>query len=415
MIFDDKVIAASHDGWIYAVNLESGSLEWRYLAAPTVRRMVAFGQVESAWPMFGLILYKNSQLVYIAGRRSNFDGGLFTGGINPATGEQLWWRRLADDPVTTDNYNEMIEAVASTSSWGISTNTLNIPPLLLGDQVYALGTKTVNPGLIRHPLQPVDADESQMETGVAYRYYNYNGEVLEALPEFSEITPESAGDLPLPTAELPEEEDTERQDSTDFAALFSGYIKIPAEGNYILYLSSRDGSELRINDMLIVDNDHWHQREVESSELALMPGYYRLLVKFYKGGDRRNLQLLWDTPDSDGKVPVPAEALFYIPGEEVTNVLEGRLSQPLGAYPPQVLSRSGGLEVRFGTNGRYEISLLSAAGRSVVNRTGTGSDRVLLPTSKLASGVYLMRVRTDEFTVTRRFILSASPGMHLGR
>jgi outer membrane protein assembly factor BamB len=78
IIDGDKVYFGCNNGWVYALKLSDGSLVWKYFAAPMERRMVAFGQVESSWPVAGLTLY-NDALIFVAGRRSNFDDGIYLG------------------------------------------------------------------------------------------------------------------------------------------------------------------------------------------------------------------------------------------------------------------------------------------------------------------------------------------------
>lgn len=92
-----------HDGYVYAVNLRDGSLVWRFLAAPTDRRHVIFGQVESAWPVFNVALYEG-QAYFVAGRHAALDGGLHIYCVDPAKGSVAWHvkrrRGLSTDTLT---------------------------------------------------------------------------------------------------------------------------------------------------------------------------------------------------------------------------------------------------------------------------------------------------------------------------
>ncbi len=88
--FDDRrIYFASHDGHIYAVNHADGSLVWRVLVAPADRRMVAFGQVESACPLFNVVLHED-RLYGCAGRHHELDGGLHFMALDPASGDIVW-------------------------------------------------------------------------------------------------------------------------------------------------------------------------------------------------------------------------------------------------------------------------------------------------------------------------------------
>ena len=49
--------------------------------------MVAFGQLESVWPISGSVLIQDGKLYCVAGRNMFLDGGLRMIILNPVTGE----------------------------------------------------------------------------------------------------------------------------------------------------------------------------------------------------------------------------------------------------------------------------------------------------------------------------------------
>jgi len=99
---DRRIYFGSHDGHIYAVNHADGSLAWRVLAAPADRRMVAFGQVESSWPLFNVVLHEGK--VYgCAGRHHELDGGLHFYAIDASTGKIDWHVRRRIGMADADN------------------------------------------------------------------------------------------------------------------------------------------------------------------------------------------------------------------------------------------------------------------------------------------------------------------------
>lgn len=89
----------SHDGWVYAVQAKDGQLAWRTRAAPWERRMVAFGQVESVWPVPASVLIQENVVYATAGRTSEADGGMAVLALDPATGQQVWAKNVAPGPV----------------------------------------------------------------------------------------------------------------------------------------------------------------------------------------------------------------------------------------------------------------------------------------------------------------------------
>ncbi len=106
-------IFASHDGYVYAVNVASGAPAWRFLAAPADKRHLVFGQLESAWPVFNVLLHEG-KAYFAAGRHPELDGGLHFYCLDPATGKMLWHKKylrgLATEKLTP-------ERAASGSGW----------------------------------------------------------------------------------------------------------------------------------------------------------------------------------------------------------------------------------------------------------------------------------------------------------
>jgi outer membrane protein assembly factor BamB len=79
----------ARDGYVYCLRASDGALVWRLRAAPEERRLVAYGQVESAWPVHGSVLVVDDMAYFAAGRSSHLDGGIHLFGVDPRTGKTL--------------------------------------------------------------------------------------------------------------------------------------------------------------------------------------------------------------------------------------------------------------------------------------------------------------------------------------
>jgi len=90
------VIFGSADGWVYCLRAADGRLAWRFQAAPVDRRIVSYGQLESAWPVHGSVLVLDGVVRVVAGRSSYLDGGMVLCRIDATTGKQL-----SRTPITT--------------------------------------------------------------------------------------------------------------------------------------------------------------------------------------------------------------------------------------------------------------------------------------------------------------------------
>ncbi len=75
------------DGYVYCLRLRDGALVWRFLAARTDRRTIAWGQLESLWPVHGSVLIQNGLAYVSAGRSTWFDHGIDLYALSPETGE----------------------------------------------------------------------------------------------------------------------------------------------------------------------------------------------------------------------------------------------------------------------------------------------------------------------------------------
>lgn len=97
----------------------------------------------------------------------------------------------------------------------------------------------------------------------------------------------------------------------DFALRFEGFIEAPAAGSYRFFLRSDDGTQLRINDQLVVDNDG-HRRNQKAVEkdgsIQLTKGWHPIEVTYFQRVKNRVLEVSWQAPGM-ARVPVPQSAL----------------------------------------------------------------------------------------------------------
>ena len=85
-IYKGMVLAGCADGCVYCLRLSDGALIWRFLAAPDRCKTVAYGQLESVWPVHGSILVSDGVAYAAAGRCSYLDGGIMLYGLDAETG-----------------------------------------------------------------------------------------------------------------------------------------------------------------------------------------------------------------------------------------------------------------------------------------------------------------------------------------
>ena len=88
-IYRGLVLFGSADGWVHCLRASDGELAWRFRAAPQERRVVAFGRLESPWPVHGTVLVADGVAYVAAGRSTHLDGGIRVCAIRPDTGQLI--------------------------------------------------------------------------------------------------------------------------------------------------------------------------------------------------------------------------------------------------------------------------------------------------------------------------------------
>ena len=100
-IYRGMAIFGSADGHVYCLRASDGTLIWRFRAAPEERRVIAFDQLESPWPVAGSVLMHQDKCWFAAGRSSYLDGGIHLFALDPASGRVMHEETIySPDPET---------------------------------------------------------------------------------------------------------------------------------------------------------------------------------------------------------------------------------------------------------------------------------------------------------------------------
>lgn len=116
-IYDGRVcLFGSADGYVYCLRLSDGELVWRFLAARADRRTVAWGQLESVWPVHGSVLVMDDVAYASAGRSTWFDGGMDLYALNPETGDVLHHHHFESLPPKFEEGKDRLAELQSKAS-----------------------------------------------------------------------------------------------------------------------------------------------------------------------------------------------------------------------------------------------------------------------------------------------------------
>jgi outer membrane protein assembly factor BamB len=88
-VWQGRVLFGSADGCVYCLRASDGALAWRFRAAPQDQRIVAYGRLESAWPVHGSVLVRDGIVYCTAGRSSYLDGSIRLCRVDAKTGQML--------------------------------------------------------------------------------------------------------------------------------------------------------------------------------------------------------------------------------------------------------------------------------------------------------------------------------------
>ncbi len=119
-VWNGRVMFGSRDGYVYSLRADDGELIWRFRAAPMDRRVIAFEQLESVWPVHGNVLMVDAEQsasgkaeVWCAAGRSMFlDGGLRLLRLDAITGQLIDEQKLDENlPDTQDNLQTQLQGL----------------------------------------------------------------------------------------------------------------------------------------------------------------------------------------------------------------------------------------------------------------------------------------------------------------
>lgn len=89
-LYKGMCLLGSHDGCAYCLRASDGKLLWTFHAAPEERRVMAYGQMESPWPVVGGVMVDHGLAYFVAGHTTALDGGIHVYAVKPESGEVVW-------------------------------------------------------------------------------------------------------------------------------------------------------------------------------------------------------------------------------------------------------------------------------------------------------------------------------------
>lgn len=137
--------------------------------------------------------------------------------------------------------------------------------------------------------------------GLKYKYFE--GEIART-SVIEKLTVKRLGICPTPNIKKAE-------NAENFAFTFTGLIEIPKDGKYTFYLNSNDGSILKLDEYLLIENDGPHGAFEKEAPVTLQKGFHSIEIKYFQTGGDKKLLFSWKGPEIN-KSEVPASVLFHV-------------------------------------------------------------------------------------------------------
>ncbi len=257
----------------------------RVMAATAVNSM--YDEVTAARPLYDDI---TNTLVNIQSDRRDFLESLEVRLSSPIPGTRIHYTVDGSDPSTSSpEYRNPIKLTSTATVKARAFRGADDNPYL----ITASFTKAV----------PIDAVQPTTPSkGLLCSYYEGS---WSNLPNFDSLTPVKQvvmDSVAIPDFARPE----------DYALVFTGYIKVAADGLYDFGMESDDGSALWVADSLIADNDGIHGTGEIPGSLALKAGYHPISVYMFQQKGDKALAVYIAGPDIKKRQLSP-EMLFHVP------------------------------------------------------------------------------------------------------
>lgn len=137
--------------------------------------------------------------------------------------------------------------------------------------------------------QDQDLDQPDMDD-LEYRYYR---DTWEKLPNFDALKPETVGKLERPFFDI-----SPASREFSFGFVFTGALKVPADGEYTFILDSDDGARLTVDEKEVIVYDGIHGTgKPHVAKLKLKQGRVPIRVDYFQGpAGAKELIVKWSGP-----------------------------------------------------------------------------------------------------------------------
>ncbi len=183
-----------------------------------------------------------------------------------------------------------------------------------------------------------------------------------------------------------------------FNFCFDGFLLIQSPGVYEFRLTSNDGSRLRLNDTLAVDNDGLHDLvSITGSPRNMAAGPTRITVQFFDHMDIDSLIVEYNGPDTQNEWRRIEREVLRSSGSIEHNF-------DVALYPNPVVNGMANIIIRNGSGDPVRIAIHNTIGQTMAEFffEETGRTNFTLENLQLDAGVYIVSVTQGGSVKSRR-------------
>jgi hypothetical protein len=207
---------------------------------------------------------------------------------------------------------------------------------------------------------------------------------------------------------------TPRTQDDYFNFQYEGYLYIDTPGTYEFQTTSDDGSRLKLDTTILVDNDGKHgTRTITSAPTTLASGPHEINVKYFEDTGGQNLTVKYKGPDSGNAwVTIPTSALRS--GNQSTSIASttSSVESMVASIFPNPMTETEEMSVQVTTEDNLQpvhVTLINLTGQPFFEKTYSSGElnegQQVVPTQKLQKGMYIMVIKQGDKTVRERVII----------
>jgi hypothetical protein len=184
---------------------------------------------------------------------------------------------------------------------------------------------------------------------------------------------------------------------------YDGFLLIENGGDYQFRVASNDGSRLRLNDTLVVENDGVHNmKPVTSAVRHVGSGPQRIRVDFFDYMNADSLQVEYIGPDTNEEWKTIGREVLKSSSEA------GREKLELAVYPNPASHGTTNVVVRGGNGDPLLVTICTALGKKIKEYYFDEIGLSILPLDGLdmESGVYLITVTQNKNSSGKRLVIA---------